>query len=231
MQRVVMLSFWRDDARRNLSARAYHLLTKTHPALRYVWVVGDSCDATWSILQREAEGRPVQLLNIHTGIPERFERLSFTANVALGCVGESDDVVMIHESDLISPPDVVEQLLATGKDVVGGWPVLTIPGHRELFYDTWGYHARGACFQNTPPYHAVYRPDALFRVDGVGSVWAFPAADVRDGLRCETQGARDLCRGLRQRGHEIWVAPWIKIVQPYDLWVYHPNGQDPVEAA
>ena len=49
--KVVLLSLWRDDTGRHLEARVAHLLGKTYPALRWLWVVGDSADGTEDALR------------------------------------------------------------------------------------------------------------------------------------------------------------------------------------
>ena len=225
---VAMLSLWRNDANRNLAGRAAHLLRKTHPALRWIWVVGDSTDSTFAQLAELAQGHDVTVVNVVTGIAgeepaPRLRRLGQTANVWFDFLRATDDYLLLHESDLISPPDVVERFLAhaaAGRCPVAGWPTLTIGGE-TLFYDIWGYRKDGARFVNRPPYHAGYQPDAPFPVDSVGSCWLFHAADVRAGARCGPQAALDLCAALRARGRQHWVDPTLPIVQPPELWTPH----------
>jgi hypothetical protein len=224
--RVVMLSFWRNDVARGLTERAAHLLDKTYPNLDWVWVVGDSADGTDLALMDVTESHPrgwaCSTLDLgDTGIPGdepnvRLHRLSVTAQMGLNCIPDDADYVCIHESDIQSPPDLVERLLAVGKDVVGGWPVL---GAAPVFYDTWAYRGLdGEHFTNHPPYHPDYQMVTPFEVQSVGTVWLFPAAAVRAGLRCTTFGCVELCRGLREQGYRIWCDPRLEVVQPMALW-------------
>lgn len=232
---IAMLSCWRNDEARNLEARAAHLLSKTYPGLRWVWVVSDSDDLTYAMLQRIMRthlDQDITVVDLHRDGPppkERMRRFGSAAQAGIECVQDTDAAVLIHESDLISPPDVVERFLAVGGEVVAGWPVL---GDASNFYDIWAYRGLdGRHFTNTPPYHPSYRPDAPFEVSSVGSCWLLPAAAVRDGIRCDTFGAVELCAGLRRRGYRIWVDPTIEIVQPLDLWTAHAFPSEPVGVA
>lgn len=230
MKPVVMLSMWRNDEQRWLSERVRHLLSKSYPALRWLWLVGDSQDGTEAALRAEAalwgEADRVRIERHDTGIvgedPEsRMRRLSETTNAFWPYLEAADFYCLLHESDLFSPADVVERLLATQRCPVAGWPVLELANHEQVFYDTYAYRQGGVRFGNRAPYHACYRPDALFEVDSVGSVWLFHAGDVRgaDGVRCADRAALDLCAGLKRRGRRIWVEPRLRIEQPLALWV------------
>jgi len=229
--RVVLLSLWQNDADRDLLARAEHLWSKTYPTPRWVWVIGDSQDGTLAMLHearqaatpdRRARTTIVDLGD--TGCPgadhhARLHRLSVTVNAALGYVHRVDNYVCWHESDLQSPPDVVERLLATGHPCVAGWPMLRGNGY-DQFYDTWAFRGLdGAHLTAEPPHHPDYRPDVCFEVSSFGSVYLFPAAAVRQGLQATTRACVDLCAGLRAQGHTLWVDPTCEVVQPADLWV------------
>jgi hypothetical protein len=231
---VVVISLWRNDGHRHLLRRILHLLSKAHhyPSTRFVWVVGDSTDDTEQQLAVFANANANVTLRRHdTSIAggrdhaQRLRCLSETANAALDEVDCRDDMVVIHESDLVSPPDVLARLVAharAGREVTAGWPLLHVNGER-LFYDTWAYRAAGLPFMNRPPYHEAYRPDAPFQVDSVGSVWSMPAWAVTSGpagraLRCHEHACLDLCAGLRARGCAVWVDPALEVIQPTDLW-------------
>lgn len=218
---ICMVSFWRNDAKRQLEARARHLLSKSGP-LRWLWVVGDSDDATADILATFAEGRgDVDLHVMRTNIQNRYLCLSQTAAYALAQIRPDDDYVLIHESDLRSPFDVAERFLAhaeAGRCPIAGWPILELHG-RSVFYDVWAYRARGTQFTNHPPYHAVYKSDTPFTVDSVGSCWMFHAEDARRGLPVTNRACVEMCDNLRMRfGRTIWVDPTIEIIQPRELW-------------
>ena len=144
--------------------------------------------------------------------------MSQTANAGLEQVKPGDSIVGIHESDLITPVDVIQRLLATGRMPVAGWPVLMADDGTELFYDTFAYRADGQRFTNEPPYHPRVRTEP-FQVDSVGSCWLMHAEDIRRGLRCRTRAVLDLCADMRQAGRTFWVDPSIRVIQPKDLWV------------
>lgn len=243
---VVMLSLWRNDSSRNFTDRVSHLLSKSYPRLRWVWVVGDSRDLTETLLRDVAKGhnghRSIKVIRADTGIegdePEaRLRRLSLTANAGLEAIRPEDDYVLIHESDLISPVDLVERFLESGKSPIAGWPVLS-----DVFYDIWAYRGTdGVKFTGLPPYHEAYKPDAVFEVASVGSCWMFRAEDAlpsassgqapsapfgSGGVRCEKWGAVELCRKLKRLGRRIWVDPTIRIEQPMGLFVARRPPKD-----
>jgi glycosyltransferase involved in cell wall biosynthesis len=224
--RVAMLSLWRNDSRRNLLARCDHLTAKSYPNLRHIWVVGDSTDKTEAFLRGYADlfafDRDITIIRHDTGITaederERLRRLSLTANAGLDAVRADDDYLLIHESDILSPVDVVERLLDTGLCPIAAWPTLAV-NNDKLLYDVWALRKDGVRFGNHPPYHACYTPDAPFAVDSCGTVWLLHAADIRAGARMTTFAAVELCAQLRAMGRTIWVDPTLEVVQPYDLW-------------
>lgn len=227
---VVICSLWRNDTDRNLVDRAKHLLFKGqhYPAVRWVWVVGDSEDATAYRLRHLAHGLPVTVLDIgDTGIAgddmtSRLRRLSVTANHFWAhCAGA--DYVLIHESDIVSPPDLVARLVdhaEQGRCPIAGWPTLEIrPGH-TVFYDCWAYRKDGVRFRNTRPYHQCYRAEQPFTVDSAGTVLMFDGEDAGNVLM-DKQAILDVCWHLRQMGREIWVDPTLEVSQPCALWRYH----------
>lgn len=226
---VVCCSLWRNDVRRRLVDRVAHLLAKaeTYPNLRWVWVVGDSRDDTTRALSDLCYGYPVRIVDIgDTGIegddhPSRLRRLGETANEWWNWIDDADYVI-VHESDIVSPPDVVNRLVAhaeAGRCPIAGWPVLELQG-QKLFYDTWAYRKDGVRFTNNPPYHACYRPDEPFEVDSFGTMYLFDAADV-PLVRFEDGAVLDLCRQLREQGRTLWVDPELIISQPHDLWTFY----------
>lgn len=226
---VVMMSLWRNDAGRKIRERAYHLLDKSYPNLRYVWVVGDSQDRTVDLLHDISwkQHKEVQFVKANTGIEGEEvhihrKRLSLSANFGFATVRAEDEFWVIHESDLITPVNIVELFLATGKCPVGGWPTLT-SGGRTIFYDTWSYRKDGVKFINDPPYHACFRAGEIFEVDSVGSCWMFYAQDLRSGVRCFDEGCVELCAKFKKLGRMIWVDQRIPVVQPEDMWIPAPH--------
>ncbi len=229
---VAMISLWRNDVARRLIARANHLIGKTYPNLRWIWVVGDSDDETYDLLkllagQQKKRGKKITVIshttpwkNGTTG-KERLLCLSASCVVGFDQITPSDTYVLNHESDLLSPSDVIEQLLASGHVPVAPTTWLPLPDGRRLFYDIWAFEANGVRFTNLPPYHAVYKPDEPFIVDSFGSVWLLHAEDILAGLRPYTEAAREVSRKLRELGRELWCEPRVQVEQPYELWVPH----------
>lgn len=245
MPRVVVLSFWRQDAQAWLAKRAEHLLSKTG-SLRFVWVVGPSDDGTPETLERLADlsGRDVTVVRSHetgaAGDPAaRVARLSEALTCGLAAIGPDDDYALIHESDLVTPPDAVERFVKTAVALrltvppdepgarsgppaaVAGWVTLDRSGRGEdvVFYDTWAYRGLdGVPFTNWAPYHRDHRTDRAYEVSSVGSCWLFPAQLAR-GVVTERYACLELCRVLASKGVRFWVDPSIPVVQPTALWV------------
>lgn len=230
LPRVVMCSMWQTDCNRRLVDRVEHLLAKSesYPNVRWVWVVGDSRDDTTQALAELSYGYEVQIVDIgDTGIEgddahSRLRRLSATANEYFNWC-ENADYILVHESDIASPGNIVNRLVAhaeQGRCPIAARPMLEIaPGHK-VFYDTWGYRKGGQRFSNHAPYHPCYRPNEVFEVDSAGTVMLFHGEDA--GLIHMVDGGfLDLCLQLRQQGRTLWVDPTLEVVQPHDLWQPH----------
>lgn len=236
MPRVALCSIWRNDAHRDLAVRVAHLLSKVddYPDLRWVWAVGDSEDDTAAQLLKLRMDYDVTVVVANSGITgyqpaSRLRRLSVTANALWREIdgddparagGQPDDYVLVHESDIVSPPDIVTRLVEraqAGICPVAAWSTLDLAPGLRVFYDTWATRRDGVHFTNNAPYHAAYQPDAPFAVDSFGTVYLFSAADaprieMRDGA------VLDLCRQLRQAGRTLWMDPTIIVEQPHSLW-------------
>jgi hypothetical protein len=132
-------------------------------------------------------------------------------------VRPEDDYLLLHESDLHTPPDLVGRFLKDGLCPIAGWITLTVNGY-QMFYDTWAYRKDGQMFSNYPPYHPCYTPDQPFEVDSFGSCWLCYAEDIRAGARCERLAVLDLCRQFKDKGRRLWIDPTIPVVQPTALW-------------
>lgn len=234
MTNTVLMSLWRNDVARNLSARIEHLLAKTGVS-RWVWIVGNSDDRTESVLRNVAAGNPlvdvVRYDSRSTGdSPDaRMIRLSESANAGFDRWRIVDEQWCCHESDLISPVDVVTRLFHTGHIrtqpehsgfAVAGWVTLG-----DRFYDTYAYRKNGVKFINDPPFHADITLDKPFTVDSAGSVLLFPAEVLRKGVRMTVGGLPEFCDKLRALDYTIWVDPKIQIQQPINLWTgaAHPT--------
>lgn len=228
--RVAMISMWMNDASRRLNDRADMILNKSYSNLHWIWLVGDSTDGTAQLLQQRVAERwadradRVKLLQFETGLTvsngeERLKRISATMNVGFDCITREDDYVIVHESDLESPTDLVERMLATGKCPLAGWVTLQVNPVENVFYDTWAFRCNGKLFSDKPPYCDNYKPDEPFTVDSIGSVWLIHAQDVLDGVRMDARACYEYTTKLRTRGRTLWVDPTLRIVQPADLWV------------
>ena len=213
---VVMVSIWKDDTQRRLEERVEHLLAKSYPKLRFVWVVGDSSDGTEDYLRSvAAQDKRATVLRHDTNIagddPDtRLERMSLTINAGFQTFRKTDKYAVIHESDLVSPVDVVEQFIATGKEVVGGFVWLG-----NIFYDTYAYRKNGRRFDNHAPFHPEFDMNSLNELDCIGSCWMFPTAAK---ISCLKYGVIELCGQLKEKDYSIWCDPRIRIEQPVDLW-------------
>jgi hypothetical protein len=228
MANGVIMSIWRNDTARFLPQRVAHLLSKKHHGgLRWVWVVGDSDDETEHYLrcvQMIHREKDIEIVRHDTNIvgnepPIRMRRLSETVNAGFDRVRSNDDFWIMHESDLISPPDLIRQLRLMGTEVNAGWVWLG-----GVFYDTWAYRANGQNFSNHAPYHPIYRDDKVFEVDSAGSVLMFPANELRAGVRCEKMAVVELCEKMKARGRRFYVNPMIHIYQPISLWEVHAHA-------
>lgn len=231
--KVAILSLWMNDEHRHIAERIDRLLRRSYRNRRYIWLVGDSTDGTFEILRSAAEaaytelGVCVTVGRRETGIqvvgevagttnPDRLKRLSVTVTEAFRMIEPEDDYVIIHESDLVTPHDIVELFLANadaGRCPVAGWPILEHPSAGMLFYDTWGYsHESGDQFWNTEP-----RPGAPFVVSSFGSVAMIRAHDL-SFMTVRSNAFREICWNLRQKGRRLWCDPSITVIQPTELW-------------
>lgn len=231
-RRVALCSMWRNDLApgRRLVDRVEHLLAKaeSYPALRFFWVVGDSDDETLDALIDLSDGYDVAFTEIRTGIDgddaqSRLRRLSETANCYMAADQTVCEYVLIHESDILSPHDIVNRLVAhalDGRCPIAAWPTLELRPGVKVFYDCWGYRKDGQMFSNNPPYHPGYKPNEVFTVDSFGTLFLFDAADAPH-IRMRDRAVLDLCEQLRARGRTLWVDPALEVVQPHSLWQYH----------
>ena len=225
---IQVLSLWRNDATSHLIKRANHLLHKTaaEQEVCWLWGVGDSTDGTATVLRehvdRVGQGR-VRVLNVDTGIvgedaETRRRRGSASATMLFHQLDPLADYVMLHESDLVSPDNVADELLAAGDGVpMAGWPVIKL-GASFQFYDTWAYRdMTGQPFQAHPPYSPQYTSAGPFPVRSFGSCWVVPAALLRDRTITEL-AVLELCGQWTAEGHTLWCDPRVSVVQPVELW-------------
>lgn len=229
--RVMLCSMWRNDTQRALADRVEHLLLKAEcwPSLRFTWVVGDSTDGTADALRELSTGYEdaVTIVDIgDTGIkgddaPSRLRRLSVTGNHYWPLCAKAD-YVLVHESDIVSPYDLVPRMVAAaerGICPVAAWPVIEIAPGMRWFYDVWAYRKDGVRFTNEPPYHQAYRADRPFTVDSFGTVFMFHGEDP-PLVHMDKRAVLDICWHLREQGRTLWVDPSIVVEQPMVLWKF-----------
>lgn len=224
---IVVMSLWRNDADRNLRERALHLLSKSSAAhtTLYLWAVGDCDDDTWlklsEIVEEHVDTHDIILLGADTGlvgedVDTRRMRSSATATRMfdfLKLYSDEAEYVLLHESDLQSPPDVIDQLLkGGGGNPCAGWPIIKLNGD-TLFYDTWAYKyiSGGYFFAESP------RPQLPFPVHGFGSVWVAPTRFVA-GRVLKRFAIRELCEQWREERIPMFCDPRVIIEQPTSLW-------------
>lgn len=234
---VVLGSLWRDDAERGIVDRAEHLLAKAElwPALRYVWAVGDSSDNTAEILRGLSTGYDVTVIERDSGIggdapSSRLQRLSFTGNALFEAVDpKRDEYLIIHESDIVSPPDLVEKMVARAREgfcPLAAWSELEIRPGLTVFYDIWATRRDGIRFTSCAPYHpALIRHNSAepLRVDSFGTCWICHATDAAE-IRMETEAVLDACLILQAMGRVLWLDPQLVVTQPHALWEWRSMG-------
>lgn len=224
---IVVMSLWRNDANRNLRERVLHLLSKrsNKHKVAFLWAVGDCEDDTreqlLKIIDEFSFKRDIMLIRTDTGIvgedvDTRRARSSATATAMfahLKTYYAEAEYVLLHESDLQSPVDVIDRLLLTGSgQPCAGWPVIDI-GSGPQFYDTWAYrYTAGDYFTAGAP-----QPQYPFRVRGFGSVWAAPAHLVA-GRVLKRFAIRELCEQWWEEGVPMFCDPRVIIEQPTALW-------------
>lgn len=228
--RVAIMSLWRNDVDRQITVRMERLIDKTYRNRRYIWVYGDCDDSTGEILTAAAAemgriaGIDIEVVRHDTGISgnttrcvdiSRLLRLSLTANAGFRRLRHDDDYLLIHESDLVTPPDLIERFLtnaANGCCPISGWPTLCVNGN-TLFYDTWAYSdMSGRYFSNLEPH-----PTAVFALRSFGSVAMIHGEDAR-AITLESEAFREICGKIRANGRTLWCDPSISVVQPTELW-------------
>ena len=234
------LATWMADAGRHQVRRMTHLLAK--PGIdTWLWIVRPTNDNTENLLNAfevKAKGRVVVLHEDWPPHPDRIVNLSMLGDYGITeALRMGADRLLIHESDLLSPVDVVDRLAAVGGSCVGGWPVLAggedLPPEYHLtpdctllesaiFYDTWGYRAGGVRFTNSQPYHEIYKREP-FELDSVGSVALIDCEYLRHGARFFPGAFVDLCGSIRALGGSVWCDPRVPVVQPVELWQFNNN--------
>lgn len=134
--KTIGVSAWMADCGKHFNERVEHLLGK--PGVdAWVWIVRPTNDLTSKLLQVVAERSGGRVLVIEESWEKPADRIlacSIVGDVAINAaLMRGADRVLIHESDLISPHDLVERLSAVldaaeSNAVCGGWPCLASVG-------------------------------------------------------------------------------------------------------
>jgi hypothetical protein len=133
---TIGISAWMGDVGKHFVRRTSHLLDKAGVS-GWVWVVRPTNDATEKMLRYVIEHSPVPVILVVEPWEKPADRLlacSLVGDVAINAaLMHGAGRVLIHESDLISPPDVVQRLadVLDGDEkraVAGGWPCLASVG-------------------------------------------------------------------------------------------------------
>lgn len=225
---VAVCSLFRDCEREVPYFRALFENQIAAPArpfeLLFSIVEGDSRDATWSRLSDWAAADPRVILGKRDIEPVASWDARVAAWAALGnatieqLAGRSWDHLLWCESDLCVPPDLVQLLLRSQRDVVA--PAIWLGG---LFYDTWGFRALdGTHFKNEPPFHAKYHPLGLTELASVGSVVLFRREVFDAGIRFRPEYPDGLlagvCADARARGFRVFCDSRVSVVHPTLRW-------------
>jgi len=215
---TVLMSLWRSDMERQIKKRADHLLSKTSVKdnIRWLWAVGDSNDSTEQFLLSYSNP-VVTVVRCDSGVTGdgentiRRRRSAFTASQMFTHLREDDDYACLHESDLCSPVDVIDQLFDNPLPCAA-WPVIQFHD-RTQFYDIWAYRSlQGQLFHSD-----TTAPTGRFQVSSFGSCWMAPAQLVKDRM-LDDEAVVGLCKQWVKEGIKLWVNPTIVIHQPVDLW-------------
>jgi hypothetical protein len=219
-------------------------LTYPHRLISIGFLESDSSDDTYSAvkamlppLQREFRRAGVRKkdfgYHVPDGIPrgteaiqiERRKVLARSRNHLLFHALDDEDWVLWLDVDVIEyPPDIVEQLLATGKDIVQPHCVLN---HDGRTFDANAWRDEGRLHMDD-----LRDEGDLVRLDAVGGTMLLVRADVhRDGLifpsflygleserirkgrgELETEGLAIMAQDM---GYECWGMPHLEILHTY----------------
>ena len=244
--RVVIYSHWCNDIPNRLDQRVTSLLDKSYPNRRYLWNVCDSSDDTaWFLRQRAASADvDITVVERETGLENsdavaRLKRLSATMTHGFKEILESDDLLIFHESDLVSPYDLIERMLSdisptAVMDVVVGTfpycPSVAHTGDHPFFFDTWGClpEGSGLMFANTYPYWKHFQWSRTLKMHTVGSCWLTPTWFAKD-LHIERLACIEMSRKAASQGLPIVMNTSIRVAQDPDLvtsWPHCPVSKE-----
>jgi hypothetical protein len=218
--KVAIYSLFRDNAF-GLYITDYFKRIPNYPELRLYLVEGDSRDEgeTFRRLKAQDYKVPTKVIKHDTGIERygsvvndrRFECLSRSANAALGAIAEDRwaDYILLIESDLLYPPNLVDALVLSADSIDSFGAVAPTIWAGPYFYDVWGFVNK-----NNDSVGPVWDPTELTELNSVGSVVLYAAEPIYNGLRFDARCMRGLCEDLRKEGLTIWCNPGIRVNHP-----------------
>lgn len=203
-------------------------------SLFFVAVEGDSTDETWELLKNESSRRPNLVIKKYdqnipimpsVAHPARLKSLSASANLAVQtAVNEiGADYVLWLESDLSYPPDMIERLMKWDKDIMA--PMIFLKNTKR-FYDCWAFRSGDdptftvpereiGCFQPFFPFHPVYDPEHIFKVDTAGSALLIKSDSIKNGAHfTDEEAIVGFCKTAGALGYQTWVDPKTTIWHP-----------------
>jgi hypothetical protein len=137
--KTIGISAWMGDVGKHFFRRTQHLIDKTGVSA-WIWIVRGTADCTTKALGFVQDNSPVPILVIEEPWQKPEDRIlacSIVGDVAINAaVMRGAERVLIHESDLISPDDIVPRLAAVldageRRAVAAGWPCLASVGMDE----------------------------------------------------------------------------------------------------
>ncbi|GLY66495.1 glycosyltransferase [Amycolatopsis taiwanensis] len=253
------------DAARFVPGYLDSLRTLDYPpgAISLGLIEGDSQDDTWETLQRalpelEQQYRRVTLVRHHAGVRlpgqrwepgvqrERRSALARVRNHLLSSALTDEQWVLWIDVDVTSyPPDLIQRLLATRKDIVVPHCVSEPDGptydlntfllRPEAAALDWGQWVRDGILQPPKGFGRAYldelRAHELVRVDSVGGTVLLVRADLhRAGLvfppvpyqhLVETEGLAAVAKDM---GTTCWALPKLEVVHPHH---WSPSPSEP----
>jgi len=185
---------------------------------------GDSRDDTWERLGVwQSEDDRVLLSRCDVEPVEDFaDRVSKWAMLANMLIEQASrrpfDHLLICESDLCVPPDLIKGLLESGGDIVA--PAVFLGG---MFYDTWGFRGLdGKRFTNHAPYHPEFRFNDRVEVSSAGSAVLFSKRVLDAGIRMRGSYEDGLlvgmCQDARREGFRVWLDSRFSVIHPTRGW-------------
>ncbi len=178
-----------------------------------------------ALIEASGDGRMRIVFEGKPGAPTCFMRersvaWARTGNLALeNSLNTPSDFTLWVESDLCFPCDLIELLMASGRDIVA--PVVMLG---DSFYDSWGFRdLAGRRIDSLAALQSLPRtPGSLIELSSVGSCLLFRTELLSMGVRMP--GAYEdgllvgFCLAARAKGARVYCRYDALIVHPTSLW-------------